>query len=309
MERGFHPHVPMFKLKGIRNSIWIVLTWEEQLKIESWMCGFSKGQWLIARDKECENAQRCVNVDKLVNETITSNVHALMVVESDQEVKFDQETWTTDVKNTLTGELRSVGGSNKVSKESPTSASTANALIEKSVREMRSTSSMVYGTMSDPGSASSTWTVEIVGKVIRSQSSVADVKTACERRKRKSCRRAFVKFDELVMLMTIEKPKDKGKVKGKVDANTIMLDLVDLSDEVVPTTDRVLRARIVYRVPKEQRDGATIREEHQTSAEIVEGEVVNAACVASVRLTGTVMEPGEDKARWFRIKRGVELVK
>ena len=41
---------------------------------ESWMCGFSKGQWLIARHKECENAQRCVNVDNLVNETITSNV-------------------------------------------------------------------------------------------------------------------------------------------------------------------------------------------------------------------------------------------
>ena len=37
-----------------------------------------------------------------------------------------------------------------------------------------------------------------------------DVKTACERRKRKSCRKALVKFDELVMLMTIEKPKDKG---------------------------------------------------------------------------------------------------
>ena len=29
---------------------------------ESWMCGFSKGQWLIARDKEYENSQRCVNV-------------------------------------------------------------------------------------------------------------------------------------------------------------------------------------------------------------------------------------------------------
>ena len=91
------------------------------------MCGFSKGQWLIARDKECENAKRCVNVDELVIETITSNVQAVMVVESDQEVKFDQETWTTDVKNTLTGVLRSVGGSSIVSKESPMSASNANA--------------------------------------------------------------------------------------------------------------------------------------------------------------------------------------
>ena len=122
-----------------------------------------------------------------------------------------------------------------MSKESPMSASAANALIEKSVREMQSTSSMVYGTMSELGCASSTWTVEILGHVIgRSQSSVADVRTACERRKRKSCRKALVKFDELVMLMTIEKPKHKGnaKVKGKVDANTIMLDLVDRPDEV-----------------------------------------------------------------------------
>ena len=143
---------------------------------ESWMCGFSKGQWLIARDKECENAH---NVDKLVNETITSNVQALMVVESDQEVKFDQEASIADVKNTLTGKLRSVGGSSNVSRESPMSTSAAIALIEKSVREMLSTSSMVYGTMSDPGSASSTWTAEIGGHVvIRSQSSVSDVKTA-----------------------------------------------------------------------------------------------------------------------------------
>ena len=141
------------------------------------------------------------------------------------------------------------------------SASTANALIEKSVREMQSTVRTivayieeVYGTMSDPGSASSTWTAGIVGHVvIRSQSNVSDVQTACERRKRKSCRKALVKFDELVMLMTIEKPKEKGKV----DANTNMVDLVDRCDEVVVgTTDRVVKVRIVYHVSEEQRDGA-----------------------------------------------------
>ena len=71
-------------------------------------CGFSKGQWLIARDKECDNAQRCANVDKLVNGS-RANVEGLMIVESDQEAKFDQETSIADVKNTLTGELRSVG--------------------------------------------------------------------------------------------------------------------------------------------------------------------------------------------------------
>ena len=47
----------------------------------------------------------------------------------------------------------------------------------------------------------------------------------------------------------------------------------------------------------------------QTSAEIAEGGLVNAACVASVRFTGKVMELREDKARWFRIKREAELVK
>ena len=33
---------------------------------ESWMCRFSESRWVIARDKECENAQRRVNVDNLV---------------------------------------------------------------------------------------------------------------------------------------------------------------------------------------------------------------------------------------------------
>ena len=80
------------------------------------------------------------------------------------------------------------------------------------------------------GSASSTWTVEIVGHVvIRSQSSVSDVKTACERRKRKSCRKALVKFDELVMLMTIEKPKDKGKVDANTTPKSSLARLTELS--------------------------------------------------------------------------------
>ena len=201
---------------------------------------------------------------ELLNEMITSNVQVLMVVESDQEVKVDQEASITDVKFTRQGksciELRSVGRSSNVSKESPMSVSAANALIEKSAREMQSTSSMVSGTSSDAASASSTWTVEIVEHVVSgfqpSAPHLKRVKTACERRKRKSCRRALVKFGKLVVLMTIEKPMDKGKVRGKVDASTIMLDFVDRSDEVVPTTGRVVKARIVHRVPKEQRDGA-----------------------------------------------------
>ena len=138
----------------------------------------------------------------------------------------------------------------------------------------------VCGTTPELGSAISTWTVEIEGHVVgRSQSSVADVRTARGRRKRKSCRKALVKFDELAMLMTIEKPR---VLEGKVDANTIMFDLVDRLDEVVVgANDRVAKARIVHRVPKEQRGGArdvrsTGNESwQQTSAEIAESELAN----------------------------------
>ena len=106
---------------------------------ESWMCRFSKGRWVIARDKECKYARRSINDGKLVNEMITINVQALMFVEFYKEVKFDQETSITDVKNTLMGESASAGGSSNVSKESPMSSSATNALIGKSVLEMQST--------------------------------------------------------------------------------------------------------------------------------------------------------------------------
>ena len=120
MER--HPGIPSgLCLHGKRNRRWRVV----DVRIMEWPV--------------VENAKRCVNVGKLVNETITSNLQALMVVESE---------------NTLTGDLRSVGGRAACQKSPLMSASIANALIEKSVREMQSTSSMVYGTMSNPGSAS-----------------------------------------------------------------------------------------------------------------------------------------------------------
>ena len=180
-----------------------------------------------------------------------------------------------------------------MSKESPMHASTEHALIEKSVREMQSTSSMVHGTTLDPGGARP--------HVVRSQPSVSDVKTACERRKRMNCRKALVKLDELVMLMTIGKPEHQPC------ADVAMLDLVDRSDEIV--VGMIDSCQSSYCASRSKGDGATIREEQQTSAEIAEGELVNAACVASVRSTGKVMEQREDKARWFRIKRGVELAK
>ena len=55
------------------------------------------------------------------------------------------------------------------SKELLMSATTENAVVEESVREMQNTSSVVHGTASDPAGA------------IKSQPSVANVRTACER--------------------------------------------------------------------------------------------------------------------------------
>ena len=100
-ERGFHPHVPCSNGKASEILSGLCLHGKSNEDRESWMCGFSKGHRLFAQVKERENAQRCVNVDKVVNETITSIiVQALTVAESDQEVKFDQEASTTDVKFT-----------------------------------------------------------------------------------------------------------------------------------------------------------------------------------------------------------------
>ena len=56
----------------------------------------------------------------------------------------------------------------------------------------------VHSTLSDFASAICAWTVDIVGHVVgRFQSSVPDVRKACERRKRKRCRKALVQFNEL----------------------------------------------------------------------------------------------------------------
>ena len=99
----------------------------------------------------------------------------------------------------------------------------------------------VQYTTSDFGSAISTWTVGHV--VSRSQSCLSAERTACERRKRKSCRKALAQFDEFAMFVTIERPKDKGETQKCVG---IVLDLVDRSDEVVVrTTERVVGSRIV----------------------------------------------------------------
>ena len=111
-------------------------------------------------------------------------------------------------------------------------ASAANAVVERSVWDMQSTarSLMAYAegvqnTTFEPGSAILAWAVEYAGQVVsRCQRSVSDGKTACERRKQKSYRKALIPFGELVMFMPIEKPKDKGEVRYRVG---IMLGVVD----------------------------------------------------------------------------------
>ena len=49
----------------------------------------------------------------------------------------------------------------------------------------------------------------------------------------KSKRKVLAQFSELVILMTIEKPKDKEEIRNCMD---IVSDLVDRSDEVVVGT-------------------------------------------------------------------------
>ena len=95
-------------------------------------------------------------------------------------------------------ELRGVEGLTVVPEESPVGASAANAVIDKSVWEMQSTTSEIvaysewmHETVFEPGSASLAWAVEFSGQVVsRFQRTVSDGKTPYERRKQKSYRKA-----------------------------------------------------------------------------------------------------------------------
>ena len=105
--------------------------------------------------------------------------------------------------------------------------------MQSSVRTIVAYIVWVYSTTSDPGGATLTWTAETVGHVVnRTRSGVPDVRTACvSRRMRKSCRKAVVQSNELVMLMMIEKPKDEGKI---LDCIGIVLILwTDLTESLV----------------------------------------------------------------------------
>ena len=190
---------------------------------------------MVARDEECKDAQRRWIVGKLVNEAITSDVQAL-VVESDQEVRVDQEASIADVKNTLAGELRSVGGSSSVSK-TVTGGCKCGERCDGQERAGDAEHRVSGCTV--------TWTVKIAGHVVsRSLSSPPDVRTAYERRRRRSCRKALVQFNELLRLL-IRQPEDKGENQNCIG---IVLDLVDRSDElVVGTTGRVVKAHCLSR--------------------------------------------------------------
>ena len=76
---------------------------------------------------------------------------------------------------------------------------------------------------------------------------------------------------------------------------------MDGSDEVVGgTTERVVKVRIVCRMPEEQRgdakDTKSARDVPWQTKVSHLNELVSRTCVANVQLTGTVVEPREDKA-------------
>ena len=147
-------------------------------------------------------------------------------------IKPDQEASSLGVESALVRELRHIEGFEVMPEESQVGASAANAVVVRSVWDMQSTarSLMAYAegvqnTTFEPGSAILAWAVEYAAQVVsRFQRSVSDGKTACERRKQKSYRKALIPFGKLVMFMPIEKPKDKGEVRYRVD---IMLGVVD----------------------------------------------------------------------------------
>ena len=93
---------------------------------------FSKDCWLITHLVPCKGSRHRWIIGKLVNDVIMNGVQILVV-------KSNQEASIVDVKNSLMRELRGVEGLTVMSEESPVGASAANAVIERSVWEMQST--------------------------------------------------------------------------------------------------------------------------------------------------------------------------
>ena len=114
---------------------------------------FSKDRWLITHPVPSKGTQHRWIIGKLVNDVIMSGVQTLVV-------KSDQEASIVDVKNALMRELRGVEGTTVMPEEPLVGASVANAMIERSVSEMQSTTralvayvEWVYGTVFEPGSS------------------------------------------------------------------------------------------------------------------------------------------------------------
>ena len=83
------------------------------------------------------------------------------------------------------------------------------------------------------------------------------------------------------MFMPVEKPNDKGEVRNRVG---IMLGLVDRSDEdVIGTTERVVKARTFHRMPAGQRGDAAYAKSirgapwQPNPADVAEGEPLDVA--------------------------------
>ena len=151
----------------------------------------------------------------------------------------------------------------------------------------------VHGTVFEPGSAILTWAVEFSGQVVsRFQRSVSDGKTAYERRKLKSYRKALVPFG------------DKGEVRNCVG---IMLGLVDRSDEVViGTTERLVKARTVHRMSVGQQGDAAYAKSirgvpwQPNPAEAAEGEPLGMAQarIVSVPMVAVENRPAVPVMEW-----------
>ena len=89
--------------------------------------------------------------------------------------------------------------------------------MQSTTKALVSNAEWVHNTVLQPGSAVLAWAVEFSGQLVsRFQRSVSDGKTAYERWKQKGCREALVPFGELVIVMSMENPKDKGEVWNRV---------------------------------------------------------------------------------------------
>ena len=93
---------------------------------------FSKDRWLITHPVPCKGIQHRWVVGKLVNDVIMSGAQTLVV-------KSDQEASIVHVKDALMREFGGIEGSRVMPEESPVGASAANAVIERSVWEIQST--------------------------------------------------------------------------------------------------------------------------------------------------------------------------